>query len=116
MTNEQIRQLTDTIYRALFNADGAALRIRLGLPPADPDDKTDDDLREAMGDLAIETLGRIEDETADWLERSGGVSWSRCRAQTKIVALKHASLAQKQARWDGIDLLTGMADGSDKKG
>lgn len=107
MTNEQIKQLTDTIYRVLFNADGAALRIQLGLPPADADDKTDDDLRSQFGDLAIETLGKIEDEMADWLEASGGVSWSRCRAQTKIVARKHASFAQKRAHWDGIDLLTG---------
>lgn len=111
MTNEQIRQLTDTIYRALFNADGAALRIRLGLPPASPDDKTDDDLRENMGDLAVETLGNIENEMATWLENSGGVSWSRCRAQTKVVALRHANHAKQLARWDGIDLLTGQKKG-----
>lgn len=116
MTNEQIRQLTDTIYRALFDADGAALRIRLGLPPAAPDDLTDDDLRDEMGILALETLGKLEDELQRWFNAQPEFDWSFCRAMTRIVSLRHANQAKQQARWNGIDLLTGMADGSDKKG
>lgn len=114
MTDEQVRQLTDTIYRAVFNEDGAALRIRLGLPPAVPGDKTDFDLRDVMGDLAVATLGNIEDELATWFSVQEELEWSFFHAMTRLVALRHASRARTQARWEGIDLLTGMADRSDK--
>lgn len=109
MTDDQIRQLTDTIYRALFNADGAALRIRLGLPPVVAGSNSEDDLRDQMGDLAIETLSRIEDEMATWMQANPDQRYSQAAAQTRIVALRHAGLAKNRARWDKIDLLTGKS-------
>jgi hypothetical protein len=108
MTNEQIRQLTDTIYRALFNADGAALRIELGLPPASLDDPTDDDLRDQMGTLALEMLGRIEDEVASWLVTSPNMSFEFYQDITVSVAAAWAKYAHTKARHDRIDLLTGQ--------
>jgi hypothetical protein len=107
MTNEQIRQLTDTIYRALFNADGAALRIRLELPPAVPDEITDDDLRDQMGTLALEMLGRVEDEVAIWLETTPNMSFEFYQDITVSVAGAWARYAHTKARHARIDLLTG---------
>jgi hypothetical protein len=96
MTNEQIRQLTDTIYRALFNADGAALRIELGLPPASLDDPTDDDLRDQMGTVA------------SWLVTSPNMSFEFYQDITVSVAAAWAKYAHTKARHDRIDLLTGQ--------
>lgn len=107
MTNEQIRQLTDMIYQVLFNADGAALRIKLGLPPAAPDDITDDDLRDEMGTLALEMLGQVEDELALWMEISPNMSIDFYQTMTREVAKAWAKYAHTKARHDGIDLLTG---------
>lgn len=104
MTNEQIRQLTDTIYRALFDADGAALRIRLRLPPAAPDDITDDDLRDEMGELALAHIGLIEDS----MSKLHGFLWEDFKATLQNVSQWHGDLAKRQAAKLGIDLLTGQ--------
>lgn len=108
MTNEQIRQLTDTIYRALFDADGAALRIRLGLPPADPDDITDDDLRDEMGDLALEALDRVETFMTKWMTEHRDFVYRRVRIQTRMIAKLEAMRSKAAADVQGVDLLTGQ--------
>lgn len=97
MTNEEIKQLTDIIYRVLFNADGAALRIQFGLPPADSSDVTDDDLRDEMGTLALEMLGHIEDELATWIDAAPYASMEGYKNMTRDVANAWARIGPYQS-------------------
>lgn len=79
----------------------------MGLPPAAPDDITDDDLRDQMGTLALEMVGRIEDEVAIWLESTPNMSFEFYQDITVSVAAAWAKYAHTKARHDRIDLLTG---------
>lgn len=106
MTTEQIRQLTNIIYRALFDMDAAALRIHFGLPPCSDDDVTDDDIRDCMGIEALEELSFIEDVLATAILNEPA-RFKSYKTVTRTLAQDRARKAKAKAVSAGIELLTG---------
>lgn len=107
MTIDQIRALTDIIYRALFDRDAAALRIHFGLLPCSTDDVTDDDIRDCMGIEALEALAHIEGAVTTVLQSPPYVSFEEFKKVTRTNIQDTAKVYRQRAHEQGYDLLTG---------
>lgn len=106
MNHQRLLELaTDVEYRGLFSKTRSQIRQQFGLPPAPIEN---DDERDYMGTLALETLAKIEQRAAALLLK-GRLGTNPAdfipsfQSRFRYTFRRARSLARQQ----GIDLLTG---------
>lgn len=108
MEPKYIRKLNDIIYISLFGKDTTKLLIYFELSPLNLRDTDDNNLRDCMGQLALEALSAIESRCADEFDKLRKVEWSVVVDMTTHVANEIANEFKSIAAGQGIDLLSGQ--------
>lgn len=104
-----IRILTDIIYVEVFNYPLVVLQKRLQLQPVVNEDQ-DEQLRDHMGTLALQTLNLIETDLTVYFEKlAESPTLEQCILYTQMISHRYAERAKQEAKRLKIDLLTGTS-------
>jgi hypothetical protein len=101
------REYSDVLYRALFDMDGAALRITFGLPPAAPSCRLQDTIRQKLGNNAFLAAHFTEEIALTRMRKLNLQTEADIKADLRKVAAQQRRKYRQFSAEDGVDFLTG---------